>query len=66
VAARHRTAVFEPEVEEVAVHDQLVARLWHRVQEGMERPGDRLGDLPEVGIGHDETARGRGWHGPKL
>ena len=37
-----------------------------RFQEGMESPGDRLGDLPEVGIGHDEAARRRGCHGPKL
>ncbi len=30
----------------------------------MEGPGDGLGDLPEVGIGDDEAARGRGWHAP--
>src|SRR5438128_584189 len=64
MAPRYHRAVLEPEVEQVAVHDELVPHLRDRIEEGVEGAGDGGGDLPQVGIGHDEAAVG--CHGLKL
>src|SRR5204862_7279157 len=62
--AGYPRAVREPEIEQVAVDQQVVARLRHSIEERVERRLRGLGHLAQVGV-RDHEAPG-GWHGHKL
>src|SRR2546425_4547304 len=64
VTARDHRAVFEPEIEQVAVDEERVAEIGHRVEESVKRDGDRWRDLAEMSVGDDDHTRGGGGHGP--
>src|SRR2546422_11153345 len=63
VPARDHRAVFEPEIEQVAVDEERVAEIGHRVEESVERDGDRWRDLAEMSVGDDDHTRGGGGGG---
>ena len=63
LAARNHLTVFEPEVEQVAVDEKLVAPAIRLLEEGEKRARVLLGHGAEVDVGHDDGAFG---HGPKL
>src|SRR5213083_2757539 len=65
VTARDHRAVLEPEVEQVAVDEQRVSEIRHRVEEAVKRDCDRGGDLAEMRVGdHHNAGRWEG-HGPQ-
>src|SRR5439155_26194777 len=66
VTARDHRAVFEPEVEQVAVDEERVAQIRHGVEEAMKRRGDRGRDLAEMSVRDDDHTGGGEGHGPKL
>jgi hypothetical protein len=73
VFARDDGAVLEPEVEQVAVNEEVVAGPRHAREEGVEGRRNGDGDLAEVSVGDDDdpARRGEGGgsggrHGPKL
>ena len=63
LTARDHLTVFEPEVEQVAVDEKLVAPAVRLLEEGEKRARVFLGHGAEVDVGHDDGAFG---HGPKL
>src|SRR5437667_145649 len=65
VTARDHRAVLEPEIEQVAVDEERVAEIGHRVEEAVKRDGDRGRDLAEMSVGDDDHTRGGGGHGPQ-
>src|SRR3989449_111256 len=65
VTARDHRAVFEPEIEQVAVDEERVAEIGHRVEESVKRDGDRWRDLAEMSVGDDDHTRGGEGHGPQ-
>src|SRR3989442_665343 len=65
VTARDHRAVLEPEIEQVAVDEERVAEIGHRVEESVKRDGDRGRDLAEMSVGDDDHTRGGGGHGPQ-
>ena len=58
--------ILEPEIEQIAGHDEVVADLGYFFEEGVKRGPDAGWDLAEVGVRYDEDARNRGGHGPSL
>ena len=65
VTAQDHRAVLEPEIEQVAVDEERVAEIGHRVEESVKRDSDRGRDLAEMSVGDDDhTGGGRG-HGPQ-
>src|SRR3989441_2624518 len=64
VTARDHRAVFEPEIEQVAVDEERVAEIGHRVEESVKRDGDRWRDLAEMSVGDDDHTRGGEGGGP--
>src|SRR5213592_1881841 len=56
VTARDHRAVLEPEIEQVAVDEERVAEIGHRVEEAVKRDGDPT----RGGGGHGPQARNRG------
>src|SRR5213592_2014556 len=65
VTARDHRAVLEPEVEQIAVDEQRVSEIRHRVEEAVKRDCDRGGDLAEMRVGdHHNAGRWEG-HGPQ-
>src|SRR5438093_10936364 len=65
VTARDHRAVLEPEIEQVAVDEERVAEIGHRVEEPVKRDSDRGRDLAEMSVGDDDHTGGGGGHGPQ-
>src|SRR2546429_4718129 len=66
VTARDHRAVLEPEIEQVAVDEERVAQIGHRVEEPVKRDSDRGRDLAEMSVGDDDQSVGGTGPGPKL
>src|SRR6266702_793792 len=54
--------ILEPEVEEIAHHHQMIVRLGHLVEKGVQRRPDGGRHLTEMGVRYDDHAG----HGPSL
>jgi len=65
VAARDYRAVLEPEIEQVAVDEERVPEIRHRVEETVKHGRDRGRDLAEMRVGDDDHAGGWERHGPQ-
>jgi len=65
VTARDHRAVLEPEIEQVAVDEERVAEIGHRVEEPVKRDSDRGRDLAEMSVGDDDHTGGGEGHGPQ-
>src|SRR2546427_163045 len=65
VTARDYRAVLEPEVEQVAVDEERVPEIRHRVEETVKRDSDRGRDLAEMSVGDDDHTGGGEGHGPQ-
>src|SRR6266566_5095957 len=65
VTARDHRAVLEPEIEQVAVDEERVAQVGHRVEEPVKRDSDRGRDLAEMSVGDDDHTGGGEGHGPQ-
>src|SRR5947208_2391807 len=65
VTARDHRAVLEPEIEQVAVDEERVAEIGHRVEEPVKRDGDRGRDLGEMSVSDDDHTSGGEGHGPQ-
>src|SRR5206468_606583 len=65
VTARDHRAILEPEVEQVAVDEERVPEIRHRVEEAVKRGRDRGRDLAEMSVRDDDHAGGGQWHGPQ-
>src|SRR5438270_6956730 len=65
VTARDHRPVLEPEIEQVAVDEERVAEIGHRVEEPVKRDGDRGRDLAEMSVGDDDHTGGGEGHGPQ-
>ena len=63
--ARHHGPVLEPEVEQVAIDEQMVAGLRDPVEECVERRLRGRRHLAQVGV-RDHEAAGGCWHADKL
>jgi len=65
VTARDHRAVLEPEVEQIAVDEERVPEIRHRIEEAMKHGRDRGRDLAEMRVGDDDHAGGGEGHGPQ-
>jgi len=65
VTPRDDRPVLEPEVEQVAVDEEGIPEVRHRVEEAVKRGRDRGRDLAEMSVRDDDHTGGGQWHGPQ-
>ena len=61
---RNDGAILEPEVEQVAVHNEVRPQIRHHIQETVKRRSGRLRRVSQVGVGDDHD--GFGQHGGSI